>query len=133
MRERHIEPGFQRRRGAAAKNRFYGRFQSTLNVGELTVGNLFPEQGFDWGSERGCHDMNRRRPSKRGKQRPKAASPNANSSAPRPAANHPLLHHGGTRIQPPRRPHLPPAHTPPPQARAGQEDEDEERLAFRPE
>jgi len=36
------------------------------------------------------------------------------------------LHHCGTLIQPPRRPHLPPAHTPPPQARAEQEDEDEE-------
>lgn len=32
--------------------------------------------------------------------------------------------------QPPRRPHLPPAHTPPPQARAEQEDEDEVRLGW---
>jgi hypothetical protein len=46
------------------------------------------------------------------------------------AADHPPIHHGGTRIQPPRRPHLPPAHTPPPQARAEQEDEDEERLGW---
>lgn len=42
---------------------------------------------------------------------------------PAPTADHPPLHHGVIRIQPP-------AHTPPPQARADQEDVDEERLGW---
>lgn len=130
MRKRLVQQRFERMGCPKAINGLHRDFQGPIHAWKVTVGDLLAEQSFDWGSERGCDDVNRRRPSKRGKQRFKALSPNANSSAPRPAADHPPLHHGGTRSQPPRCSHLPPAHTPPPQAHAEQEDEDEKLLGW---
>ncbi len=86
MRKRLVQQRFERVGCPTAKRGLHRGFQGPIHTREVTLGDLLAEQGFDRGSERGCHDMNRRRPSKRGKQRLKAPSPNANSSAPRPIA-----------------------------------------------